>query len=54
MFINCFTLRNCCEKSPQESRNFFFFFLVFVKKVIMGSPACSTDVLAEYSTARAV
>lgn len=33
---------------------FFFFFLVFVKKVIMGSPACSTDVLAEYSTARAV
>lgn len=53
MFINCFTLRNCCEKSPQESRNYFFF-LVFVKKVIMGSPACSTDVLAEYSTARAV
>lgn len=41
-------------KSHHRRAEIFFFFLVFVKKVIMGSPACSTDVLAEYSTARAV
>lgn len=40
-------------KSHHRSAEFFFF-LIFVKKVIMGSPACGTDVLAEYSSAQAV
>lgn len=44
MFANCFTFGNCCEKSPQESR----FKKNILRKVIMGSPACGWDVLAEY------
>lgn len=36
MFINCFTLRNCCEKSPQENRNILF--INFCKERNNGKP----------------
>lgn len=49
MVINFFIWRNCCEK-PQESGIFLNDYYYFRKEVIMGSPACGRDVLAEHGS----